>query len=91
MIREHSGQINQRFNPANIQLDERGSTKIAIKAVFGDEFLKARTLGCHFRLDCSVDKHKKYFNSSGVDLFCVSVNSLKNSVTEDGYNREKRD
>ena len=30
MIREHSGQINQRFNPTNIQFDERASTKIAI-------------------------------------------------------------
>ena len=90
MIREHFGHINQRFNPTNIQLDEHGSTKIAIKAVSGVEFLKKSTLGCGYHLDRSVDKHKKHFNSSDVDLFCVLVNSLKNSVTEDGHNQEKK-
>ena len=48
MIREHFGQINQRFNPTNIQLNVHGSTKIAIKAVFGEVFLKTRTLGCDY-------------------------------------------
>ena len=82
MIREHSGQINQRFNSTNIQFGEHGSTKIAIKAVFGEEFLKTCTLGCDYHLDRSV--YKKHFNSCDVDLFCVLLNSLKNNVTEDG-------
>ena len=69
MISEHSGQINQRFNPTNTQFDKHGSTKIAIKSAFGETFLKTRTLGCDYYR--SVDKHKKYFNSSDVDLFCV--------------------
>ena len=43
MIREHSRQINQSFNPRNIQFDDHGSTKIAIEAVFEEEFLKTRT------------------------------------------------
>ena len=90
MIREHSEQINQRFNLTNIQFDKHGSTKIAIKAVFGEEFLKTRTLGCGYHLECSADKHKKHFNSTDVDLFFVLVNSLKNSVTEDEYYREKK-
>ena len=38
MITEHSGQIKKRFNPTNIQLDEHGSTKIAIKFAFGKSF-----------------------------------------------------
>ena len=84
-LRKIYRRINQRFNPTNIQLKENGCTKIA-----GEEFLKPRTLGCDYHLDRSVDKHKKYFNSSYFDLFCFLVNSLKNSVTEDGYNREKK-
>ena len=59
MLRKHSRQINQRFKPTNIQFDEHGCTKIAIKAVFGEEFLKPRTLGCDYHLDGSVDKYKK--------------------------------
>ena len=86
MIREHSGQINQHFNPTNIQFHEHGSTKIAIKSAFVEKFLQIRTLGCDYHLDRSVDKHNKYFNSSDVDLFCVLVNPLKNSVMKDEYN-----
>ena len=41
------------------------------------------------KLISSIDKHTKYFNSSDVDLFCILVKALKNSVTEDAYNREK--
>ena len=90
MLRKHSRQINQHFNPTNIHFDEHSCTKIAIKAVFGEEFLKPRTLGCDCHVDRSVDKRKKCFNSSDSDLFCYLVNSLKNSVTEDGHNREKK-
>ena len=86
MIREHSGQINQRYNPTKIQFDEHGSTKIAIKAVFGQGFLETHTLGFDYHVDRSVKTHKKYFNSKD----CVLVNALKNSVTEDGYNQEKK-
>ena len=86
---EYSGQINQRFNPNNIQFDEHGSTKIAIKFAFGEKFLKTRTLGCNNHLDRSVDKHKKYFNTNNVDLFCVLVNARKNSVMEDELNQKK--
>ena len=89
-LRKHSPQMNQRFNPNNIQSDEHGCTKIAIKVVLGEEFLKPHTLGCDYHLDRSVDKSKKYLNSSDFELFCFLVNSLKNNVMEDGYNREKK-
>ena len=69
MTRQHFRQINQRFNPTNMQFDEHRSTKIAIKAVFGEEFLKTCTLGYDYHLDRSAEKHKKYFNNSDVDLF----------------------
>ena len=90
MIREHSGQINQRFNTTKMQFDEHGSTKVAIKAIFWEEFPETHTLGCDYHLDRSVKKHKKYFKSSDIDLRCVLVNALKNSVTEDGYNQEEK-
>ena len=89
IIKEHSGKINQLFNPTNIQYDKHGSTKISVKSAFGEKFLKTCTSGCDYYLDCSIDKHKKYFNSSDIDLLCVLVNPLKNSVMKDEYNREK--
>ena len=92
MIREHSGQINQRFNPTNIQFDEHGSTAIAIKSAFGKKFLKTSTWGW----DYCVDKHKKYFNSSEVEFFCFSqcteepcqVQSRKNEIDQFDFQTE---
>ena len=33
ILRKHSRQVNQRFNPTNIKFGEHGSTKIAYKSV----------------------------------------------------------
>ena len=76
MLRKHFRQINQCFKPTNIQFDEHGCTKLAIKAVFREEFLKPRKLGCDYHLDRVIDKHKNY----------LTVGTL----TEDGYNQEEK-
>ena len=88
MLNDYTNQ-SDKFNPINIQFDEHQSTKIAIKSVFGEEFLLTRTLGCDYHLNRSVEKHKKYVNSSDATLFGILINAMKNSVTEDGYYQEK--
>ena len=61
--------------------------KIVNEVFFGEKFLKICTLGCNYDLDRCVGKLKKHFDNSDVDLFCVLVNVLKNSVTENWYNQ----
>ena len=77
------------FNPIVIQCDEHGSAKIALKDIYGEDFVECRTSGCEYHLQKSVDKHKKYFNKEDAIQFNMLVNALKNCVTEEGYNREK--
>ena len=86
MVLERS--CNQKsFNPINIQFDEHSITKPRLKAVFGEEFVETRTIGCEYHVQKSVDKHKKFFNDRDGESFNIIVTAMKNSVTEDGFDR----
>ena len=87
MLEEFSS--SAAFNPVNIQCDEHSSAKVGLKSVYGDEFVELRTTGCDFHLQKSIDKHKKYFTEQDGTKYNMVFNALKNSVTADGYIREK--
>ena len=77
------------FNPYHLKDDEAGGNKIAMREVFGEDFVENRTSNCLFYFDLSVERHKKLVRKDNRESYQTLCHDLKNAPTEEEYARRK--
>ena len=77
------------FNPYHLKDDEAGGNKIAMREVFGEDFVENRTSSCLFHFDLSVERHKKLVRKDNRESYQTLCRDLRNAPTEEEYARRK--
>ena len=89
MIQEQTGESDAMFNPYHLKDDESGGNKLAIKEVFGEDFLLQRTSSCEYHYQANVERHAKYVQDDDRFQYFELTKDMKNATTEWDYGRFK--
>ena len=69
------------LNPIEIKSDEHPGIRIAIKKVFGKDFLENRTSSCSYHFGNSVARHKACIKKENIQIYMKLPSNLKDCVT----------
>ena len=88
MISDFLG-IEKKLNPYHLKDDEAGGNKLAMKEVFGEDFLIKKTSSYEYHFNANVEKHARYVQDRDRSEYFNITKDLKESPTKGEYETNK--